>query len=96
MAIESEAKNLMGTIRKYKEKRKRKSEINSSDDEDLENTENSSQKCEESKKKHKHKASTSLEKIGFLEKEIKQICSRIGSLNQCLHDENNSDEEIDI
>ncbi len=86
-AIEAEARNLMKTIKKFKEKRKRHHRENSSDFSDDSGSEESETMGPHSKKGgHHHKVTTSIDKICGLEKEIKQICSRISSLNHCLND----------
>ena len=90
VAIEREAKNLMLTIRKFKKMKKKDLR---EEDEDEEN-ENGRSKAEDEEEERisRHKVSTSLDKIGCLEKEIKQICSRITNLNQCVNVDSDEDD----
>lgn len=72
--IEIEAVSLIKSIRKLKEKRKQQY----SSDEEIDPEETAYMK---------KKTTNSLEKIGNLEREIKQICNRIGTLSQCLNED---------
>ncbi len=81
-AIEREARLLMKKIRKYKSKKQ--TEGDSSEDETRSRHNKDSDSEEEEKGRH-CRVSGSLEKIGCLEKEIKQICSRISNLNKCVN-----------
>ncbi len=80
-AIEKEAANLMVSIKKYK-RQKTKGQVDS-DEEDL------------SAKKGgvRHKTSNSIEMIGCLENEIRQICHRISTLNQRVNADSEEMEE---
>ena len=87
-AIECETKNLMITIKKFKEKRKRHSSNSSSDDDS--DSDSSSKRTSIGQQK----VASTLEKIGYLEKEIKQICGRISTLNHCLHNEGDDEGKV--
>ena len=77
----------MGRIKKYKKQKKEYPTEKS-----LDGSEGEEDAKEEQYNKTKHKTTSSLEKIGCLEKEIKQICSRISNLNQCVNMDSEEDE----
>ena len=92
IAIEQEARNLMQTIKKYKLQKKTPSKFYEGEDSD----ENEDKGSEKGFGIGRHRVSSSLEKIGCLEKEIKQICSRISNLNKCVNIDSDEEGEEEI
>ena len=82
-AIETEAANLMVSIKKYK-RQKTKGQVDSDEEDPPVKSKGSVVR---------HKTSNSIEMIGCLENEIRQICHRISSLNQRVNADSEEAEE---